>query len=157
MIPHFPKLASQTNLGFPSFVDISIGFIAAKLSPEISFQTHLKGLQCWSKLVLGWLWILRISGWLWLVQLMIEIFVCGVNVAASIKECFEPYIFRFVFFINWNIYHAIDQREIGFQQNQESHNCLWLNEKETKTYKKNPYMIYLLLGLFRSVRRNPKA
>ena len=63
MIPLFPKLASQTNLGFPSF---------AKLTSEISFQTHQEGIQCLSKLVSGWLWILRISGWLWLVLFMIE-------------------------------------------------------------------------------------
>ena len=70
-----------------------------------------KGLQCLSKLALGWLWILRISGWLWLVHFMIEIFVCGVSVAAS------------------------RQPEIGFQQNQESHNLSGRIEKETKTYQ----------------------
>ena len=50
MIPLFPKLASQTNLGLPSF---------AKLTSEISFQTHQKGLLSKTKGLTAWAAIRR--------------------------------------------------------------------------------------------------
>ena len=134
IIPLFPKLAGQTNLGFPSSVDLFVNWVHC-------CQTDLWDIL--SNTPKGALVFIK-TGFRLAVNFE-DIWLIMIGSVNDRDICL------------WSQCGSIDQREIGFQQNQESHNCLWLNEKETKTYKKFPCMIYLLLGLFRSVRQNPKA